>query len=427
LKYKLSLMLIGTLDALDLFSFPVSVVVLFVITAGFVLLTSATKQKHDPLYDLLLREQWGGPTPKHFLKAWREWPQKHGSDCEGKVALVTGSTGGVGFFVAKLLAQIGYVVVVPARSGFEDEARASKDAILAAVPNATVIVPSEPLDLQSFASVRRFVAALAVSPLDLNRLDLLCLNAGIGGSAGDARVETEDGLEAIMQVNAISHLLLTTELLPLLMAAPAARIISQTSRQRLCKAPGFSASMRDRKLADLCAERPTQAGPYNGFHQYQLSKACLCFLTRALNARLERAGVDSVVALVCEPGFAATGVNAQHNLAHSLFGLPRWLAPAWLTTRLLHATGCHASDGALPMVMAATAPQRSLRRNDWFTPKWRLAGEPILGDPTTHGDAHLDPLNVEASNWPERSLELVWEQAVRWTGLPAAVRALFNT
>ena len=77
------------------------------------------------------------------------------------------------------------------------------------------------------------------------------------------------------------------------------------------------------------------------------------------------------------------------------------------------------------MVMAATAPQATLHRNDWYTPKSRFAGEPIRGDPTAHSDAHLDPLN-EASNWPEGSTELFWQQARSWAPPSPAARLLLN-
>lgn len=125
-----------------------------------------------------------------------------------------------------------------------------------------------------------------------------------------------------------------------------------------------------------------------------------------------------VLALIVEPGFAATGVNAQHNLAHSLFCVPRWLslvAPPLLSTKFLHAVGCHASDGALPMVLAATS--HDVQPNDWFTPVSRFAGEPIRADPSSHADAALDPLNERStSSWPPESTEVFWEQAARWTG-----------
>ena len=150
-------------------------------------------------------------------------------------------------------------------------------------------------------------------------------------------------------------------------------------------------------------------GSFNAFHQYQLSKACLCFFTRGLNARLLKAGIDHVWALTAEPGFAATGVNVQHDLGHSLFCAPNGL----VDTRFLHAAGCHAADGALPMVLAAIDATAS--RGDWYTPKTRFAGEPIRGDPSGHSDASRDPLNARSS-WPQKGSELFWEQAQSWTG-----------
>ena len=130
---------------------------------------------------------------------------------------------------------------------------------------------------------------------------------------------------------------------------------------------------------------------------------------RALNERLVEAGVEHVWAMTAEPGFAATGVNVQHDLGHSLFCAPNGL----VDTRLLHSAGCHAADGALPMVLAAIDATAS--RGDWYTPKTRFAGMPIRGDPCAHGDAARDPLN-ERSSWPEASPDIFWEQAQRWTG-----------
>ena len=145
--------------------------------------------------------------------------------------------------------RLGYELILPARSGFEAEANGSAQAIRTAVPGAMITVPDINLDLEVLQSVRTFAR---VVKLQFDRIDLLCLNAGRGGSKADAREQTADGLEAIMQVNVLSHHLLTAELLPLLRASPAARVIAQTSRQRLCKTPGFSNTARD---VNGCATR----------------------------------------------------------------------------------------------------------------------------------------------------------------------------
>ena len=73
---------------------------------------------------------------------------------------------------------------------------------MAANPAAKVRVSKVPLDLGSFKSVRSFAAECNET---LGHLDLLCLNAGRGGSKGDPREMTEDGVEAIVQVNALAQ------------------------------------------------------------------------------------------------------------------------------------------------------------------------------------------------------------------------------
>jgi NAD(P)-dependent dehydrogenase (short-subunit alcohol dehydrogenase family) len=370
----------------------------------------------DKEYDEKITELWGGPPPKHFESYLKEWSSSH--KVEGKkVCLITGGTGGIGFYVAKLLAHLGYELILPARTGFESEATGSVAAIKAAVPGAIITVPNATLDLQSLQSVRVFSKNIRD---DFACIDLLCLNAGRGGSKGDDREETTDGVEAIVQVNAVSHFLLTSELLPLLQKSSAARVISQSSIARLCNCPGLkeSADAKVTKLADL---NGTDKSDFNAFHQYQLSKACNVFFTIALNKRLKAAGVDNVTAVVTDPGFAATGVNIQHNLGHSFLGMPN----GTVNTKTLHglAGAHHAADGALTMVMACI--DKDVKRNDWFTPTKNgvagsAAGPPAKGDPANHKDACTDPLNFNPDarfqcSWPNDSHEVFWKQAMGWT------------
>ena len=50
---------------------------------------------------------------------------------EGKVALVTGGSGGIGFYASKLLARLGYEIILPARTGFDEEVAGAQQAIAA--------------------------------------------------------------------------------------------------------------------------------------------------------------------------------------------------------------------------------------------------------------------------------------------------------
>ena len=142
-------------------------------------------------------------------------------DMNGKTALITGSTSGLGAEVAMRLGAMGATVIVHGR----DEARGAEvvDAINAAGPGQAVFYRA---DLASLAEVK----ALADRVKDRHgRLDLLINNAGIGGASNDPRRESADGHELVFAVNYLSHFLLTRELLPLLEASAPARIVNVAS------------------------------------------------------------------------------------------------------------------------------------------------------------------------------------------------------
>ena len=235
--------------------------------------------------DAKLRELWGGPAPKHFDTALADWPRRFPAGA-GRLAVVTGGAAGIGFYVAKLLAAQGFTVVVPARPGFEHEAAGAAASIAAALgPGADgaarVVVPKAALDLGSLASTRAFAAEVRSLCYKNARkqgragggLALLCLNAGRGGSKGDPRALTADGLEAIVQVNALGHFLLTAELLPELRRAAAAIIICLTRHG------GSGPKMLSLLMADVDY---ATAGPRIGF--------CWVVVAQAPSAGVFRSG-----------------------------------------------------------------------------------------------------------------------------------------
>jgi len=343
-----------------------------------------------------------GPAPVLYPAAMAEWPATYGVDPRAsarRTALITGADSGIGFYAAQLLARLGFEVIIAVRPGFEKEAAAAARAIVEAVPAAAVVVPEVGLDLASFASVRGFAAHLRSR---LAALDVFCCNAGRGGAAGDPREETEDSMEAIVQVNLLSHALLCCELLPLLQASAAARVVFHTSAMRLTP----RASIR-RKLGDLNSTGPAT---FNAFGQYQLSKAGMCLFLRALNKRLRAAGDSNVMACAADPGLSVTAINHQHDLARSAFHLPAGCLP---TDRLHSAFGQHAADGALPLAMACV--DGLAEPGSWYTPKRGLTGAPIKGDPGRHLYAKADPLN-EQSLFPAEALDALWDQVVALTG-----------
>ena len=137
-----------------------------------------------------------------------------------QVALVTGSTSGLGRELALRLGAMGWHVIVHGRS--EERGQAVVDEI------NTTDGGSARLYLADFASFDEVRALGAAVMRDYERLDVLVNNAGFG-SAPDERLVSEDGLEFRFQVNYLSPFLLTHMLLPLVEQSAPARIVNVSS------------------------------------------------------------------------------------------------------------------------------------------------------------------------------------------------------
>jgi NAD(P)-dependent dehydrogenase (short-subunit alcohol dehydrogenase family) len=138
----------------------------------------------------------------------------------GKTALVTGSTDGVGRLVAKRLGHAGARVLVHGRDRERGERLVAeiKDGGLAEFLAA---------DLSALAEVRRLAEAVQQRT---DRLDILINNAGIGtGGSGAPRQTSADGHELRFAVNYLAGFLLTRLLLPLIQQSAPARIVNVAS------------------------------------------------------------------------------------------------------------------------------------------------------------------------------------------------------
>jgi NAD(P)-dependent dehydrogenase (short-subunit alcohol dehydrogenase family) len=143
-------------------------------------------------------------------------------DMAGKTVLITGSTDGVGRYVAGRLAAQGAHVLIHGR----DAARAKTliDEIVRAGHAAPRFYQA---DLSSLAGTRELAASVL---RDHRRLDVFVSNAGIGSqNGGPQRQESADGHELRFAVNYLSGFLLAHLLLPLLKAASPARIVNVAS------------------------------------------------------------------------------------------------------------------------------------------------------------------------------------------------------
>ncbi|XP_036324577.1 retinol dehydrogenase 13 isoform X2 [Rhagoletis pomonella] len=149
-----------------------------------------------------------------------------------QIVVVTGANSGVGFEIAKALASRGGRIVLACRN----IAAAERAAIVIKrelacqhiSPNAAaeeLFVEARYLDLRSFDSVHRFARRITG---EFERIDVLINNAGIIFAPVGAR--TIDGFEEHLQVNYISHFLLTQLLLPHLRRSPSGgRVVNVTA------------------------------------------------------------------------------------------------------------------------------------------------------------------------------------------------------
>ena len=141
---------------------------------------------------------------------------------DGKTVLITGSTDGVGRYVATKLAVAGAKVLIHGR----DKARAK--TLADEIKRAGGFEPTfYQADLSSLADAKKLGEAVLA---DHKRLDVFVSNAGIGSqNEGPARQTSKDGYELRFAVNYLSGFLLARLLLPLLKASAPSRIVNVAS------------------------------------------------------------------------------------------------------------------------------------------------------------------------------------------------------
>jgi NAD(P)-dependent dehydrogenase (short-subunit alcohol dehydrogenase family) len=141
---------------------------------------------------------------------------------DGKTVLVTGSTDGVGRYVAAQLAAAGAKVLIHGRD--KERAKALIDEIRGHGHGEAVFYQA---DLSSLAGTRQLAEAVLA---EHTRLDLFISNAGIGSqNQGPARQTSADGYELRFAVNYLAGFLLAYLLLPLLKASAPSRIVNVAS------------------------------------------------------------------------------------------------------------------------------------------------------------------------------------------------------
>jgi len=188
------------------------------------------------------------------------------------IALVTGSSRGIGFEVAKQLAARDYRVIVTSREEKAAKAAAAKignDAIAYALDTSDAASISD-----LFASITR----------DVGQLDVVVNNAAILLDEGENILNTSaETFETTLRTNALGPLLVTQAAAPLLRRSKAARVVNVSSGAgQISKMSGYAPA-------------------------YSISKATLNAITVMLAHALPHARVNCV-----DPGWVRTDMGGPH-------------------------------------------------------------------------------------------------------------------
>jgi NAD(P)-dependent dehydrogenase (short-subunit alcohol dehydrogenase family) len=254
------------------------------------------------------------------------WTARDLPDLHGKTAVVTGANSGLGFETARALAGAGAHVVLACRN--QASAQEAVSRIRGEHPAASLEVAT--LDLASLTSVRSFAGSFAA---DHPRLDLLVNNAGV--MALPPR-KTADGFEMQFGTNHLGHFALTGLLLPQVLRAAPARVVTLSSTVHVIGAMRWD---------DLQGTRAY--GPWRAYAQSKLANLLFAY---ELDRRLRAKGRD-VKSLGCHPGYAATNLQAVGpRMSGSSLG-ERIMA---IGNKLFAQS---AEMGALPTLYAAAAPE----------------------------------------------------------------------
>jgi NAD(P)-dependent dehydrogenase (short-subunit alcohol dehydrogenase family) len=219
-------------------------------------------------------------------------------DMHNKTVVVTGANSGVGFVTAKRLAAARAEIVMVCRDPERGETARAGIAESATGPAPQLFIA----DLSSQEEIRGVARDIHFAH---DRIDVLLNNAGSVFNKGARSI---DGIEKTFATNHLAPFLLTNLLQDLLLAAPAARVVT------------VATEIYSRKLdfENLQGERS-----YNFFKAYQQSKLCNVLFAFELARRLDD---TSVTSNVVSPGPSKTGFGANMT------------GPAYTFTRLMKAT-----------------------------------------------------------------------------------------
>ncbi len=201
-------------------------------------------------------------------------PLSHLFNLDGRVALVTGGSRGIGLMIARAFAQQGARVYISSR-----KTDACNQAALA-INEEGGICHSLPQDVSTVEGCKALTASFLACE---DKLDILVNNAG---AAWGAPVDSfpEEGWDKVLNLNLRSPFFLTQAMLPALRAA---------------------AAKRPAKVINIASVDGLRVNANETF-SYQASKAGLLHLTRKMAERLIK---DNICVSAIAPGAFASELN----------------------------------------------------------------------------------------------------------------------
>lgn len=289
---------------------------------------------------------------------------------DGKLVLITGATGGLGYETALALAEKGATVILAGRNA--NKGQEAMDKIWAICPQAKISFGL--VDLGSLASIREFAAKFLA---ENEKLDVLVNNAGI--MTPPERKTTSDGFEVQMGTNHLAHFALTALLLPALKRADSPRVVTVSSNLAHTGKIHFD---------DLQWEKQK----YNGLLSYSQSKLANLLFSFELQ-RLSDLKGWGIMSVAAHPGVARTDLIA--NGPGDVNFLQKLVMPI-----MSH----DAAAGALPTLLAATSPQAE--KAGFYGPQGCLEMKGAPG-----------PAKIPCKVKDEESAKKLWEVSCELTGV----------
>ena len=246
------------------------------------------------------------------------------NELKDKTYVLTGATSGIGLAAAHILAGQGAFLIGVGRSA--ERCAQAESELQSAHPEARVEYCVADLSMQ--VQVRRLAAEIRAK-LTAHRIDFLDGLINNAGMFTYRMAITQEGFETQWAVNHLAPFLLTHELLPLLQAGPAGRVVTVSSGSH------YNTNL---KWNDLQLRRG-----YNGLLAYKQTKLATVLFTAELNRRL--GSHSSVRAFAADPGLVFTEMGFKGNPR-----LVRWI---W---DLRRRSGVTPQESARGVVYLATDP-----------------------------------------------------------------------